>query len=299
MGYAFISYSTKNQFHADALRALLDKNGIPTWMAPYDIPIGNHYAQVINGAIKGCSCLVLLLTNDSQNSVWVPKEVERALHYHKPILPIQLGDVILNDEFEMYISTDQIVPVCLIEETNSKIKQIVAAISVYVEQKTPESPIAQVPVSDSFDLLSLRTFASCGKENSVFKVRPTEDGVLLEVNFEPTRLRNEIPDFAGAYCLKQPALDIRSKNTIRFRCRATGISHLTVELKPVGKNWMHESFPFLLSDRWQEYCISTAAFVYPKTLSCLEEITFTLRGEDFQDIEQLRGTLELADLILE
>ena len=61
-GYAFISYSTKNQAAADAIRELLKRKGIATWMAPGDIPAGSKYAQVINRAVKESSCLVLILT---------------------------------------------------------------------------------------------------------------------------------------------------------------------------------------------------------------------------------------------
>ena len=58
---------------------LLMKNSIKCWMAPYDIPTGSKYAYVINNAIEYCSCFVLLLTEDSQNSEFVEKEVERAV----------------------------------------------------------------------------------------------------------------------------------------------------------------------------------------------------------------------------
>ena len=102
MGYAFISYSTKNQKEADAMRDLFRKNGIDTWMAPYDIPVGSRYAQVVNQALKNCACLVLMLTDDAQKSIWVGKEVERAVSCRKTILPLQLEDIKLNDEFELY-----------------------------------------------------------------------------------------------------------------------------------------------------------------------------------------------------
>ena len=128
MGYAFISYCTKNQTAADTIRELFRKNGIATWMAPYDIPAGSKYATVISRALKDCSCLVLMLTNDSQNSTWVSKEVERAISYKKVIIPIQLEDVVLNDEFEFYISTDQIVAVNRIEESSAEIKSILTSV---------------------------------------------------------------------------------------------------------------------------------------------------------------------------
>ena len=121
MSYAFISYSSKNQAAADAMKKLLEKNNIATWMAPGDIPPASTYAKEINSAIRNCACMVLMLTNDAQNSVWVAKEVERAVHYRKPVLPIQLEQVVLNDEFEFYISTNQIVAVNRIDESSPEL----------------------------------------------------------------------------------------------------------------------------------------------------------------------------------
>ena len=119
--YVFISYSTKNQQEANAIRYYLEKNGINTWMAPYDIPPGNTYAKVINQAIQQCSCCVLVLSNESQQSMWVPREIERAINYHKILIPISIETVILNDEFELYISTNQIVNVGKINDNSTEL----------------------------------------------------------------------------------------------------------------------------------------------------------------------------------
>lgn len=102
MNYAFISYSSKNQSFADALKQLLSKNGISSWMAPGDIPAGSKYAQVINQAIKECACVILVLSDAAQNSPWVSKEIERSVHYRKTIIPIRMEEMVLNDEFEFY-----------------------------------------------------------------------------------------------------------------------------------------------------------------------------------------------------
>ena len=108
MGYAFISYSSKQQADADKLRLLLQNNHIDTWMAPHDLPQGADYADVINDVIRDAACVVLLLTEDTQSSVFVDKEIERALHYGKTIAPIQLGQVELNDSFAFYLCNDQL-----------------------------------------------------------------------------------------------------------------------------------------------------------------------------------------------
>lgn len=138
MGYAFISYSTKNKDFADGIKSLLNKNGIETWMAPNDIPVGSKYAEVIGKAIKNCSCLILLLTNNSQNSTWVAKEVERAVNYKKVIIPVQLEDLVLNDEFEMYISTDQILPIKKIDDSSVEIKNLLSILKKHTESKNDE-----------------------------------------------------------------------------------------------------------------------------------------------------------------
>lgn len=139
MGYAFISYSTKNQASADAMRDLLKSKGIETWMAPGDIPVGSKYAQVISKAVKDCACFILLLTNAAQNSVWVAKETERAVNYRKPILPLQLEEITLNDDFEMYISTDQLVAIPKIDHLSEEVQKFISGVLLYVSCKKEDS----------------------------------------------------------------------------------------------------------------------------------------------------------------
>lgn len=132
-GYVFISYSSKNQSSADAMRNLLKNHGFRTWMAPYDVPAGHSYAQVINKSIRKCSCFVLLLTEDSQKSPMVVREVERAAHYGKPIVPVQLENVILSDEFEFYISRDHIVAINKIDENSENVRNILKSVRAFVK----------------------------------------------------------------------------------------------------------------------------------------------------------------------
>lgn len=124
--YVFISYSSKNQQSADTVRMLLSNEKIHSWMAPYDIPVGHKYAHVINDAIEGCKCFVLLLTEDSQISEHVEKEVDRAVTYKKPVIAIQLGKVILNSGFKYYLGNSQIVAM---NHLNSDSEEWIRAIS--------------------------------------------------------------------------------------------------------------------------------------------------------------------------
>lgn len=135
MGYAFISYSTKNQSSADSMRELFNKHNIDTWMAPYDIPAGSKYAAVITKAIRDCSCFVLLLSNDAQSSEAVDSEVELAtLTFKKSMITVELEKVILNDAFTFYIHNKQIIAVHQIDENSYEIKQILEAVKVYTRE---------------------------------------------------------------------------------------------------------------------------------------------------------------------
>ena len=137
MGYAFISYSSRQQKDADRLRLLLHSNGIDTWMAPYDIPEGTVYADVINSAIEKAACFVLLLTEDTQNSTYVDKEVERALHYGKTIAPIQLDRVTLNDSFSFYLCNQQIIMVSAIDDSEPKVQRLLQHLTLLCQERLP------------------------------------------------------------------------------------------------------------------------------------------------------------------
>ncbi len=137
MGYAFISYSTHNTADAEIFRRICESHHIDTWMAPHNIPAGSQYAQVISKAIKDCSCFVLLLTEHAQNSVWVAKEVERAINHKKTIIPVMLEPITLNDEFEFYISSNQIVKVNGIDEHSPEVVHIMNSLASLVGVSTP------------------------------------------------------------------------------------------------------------------------------------------------------------------
>ena len=74
-GYVFISYSTKDWTTAHRIRGRIEKNGVPCWMAPRDIPAGTNYAYIIEQAIARCGIFLVLLSESSAQSVWVHKEI--------------------------------------------------------------------------------------------------------------------------------------------------------------------------------------------------------------------------------
>ena len=141
MGYAFISYSSKNQQMADSFKAFFNQNGIETWMAPGDIPFGSTYTSAINRAIKESGCFVLLLSGNAQESPWVLKETERAISTGKTIFTVLLDDVSMNDDFEFMLSTSQAVAIRKIDESDDKVRRLIKAIKMYTGEERQETVI--------------------------------------------------------------------------------------------------------------------------------------------------------------
>jgi len=104
MHNVFISYSTRETGKAEAVRNILEKNGIVCWMAPRDIPAGSNYTEEIPAAIRGCQVFLLILSQNAQKSTWVPRELETAVNCGKVIIPFMVEDFQLNDEFNFLLA---------------------------------------------------------------------------------------------------------------------------------------------------------------------------------------------------
>lgn len=104
MSFAFISYKTDDLQVALQVKEQLAEKGISCWMAPDSIPGGSSYAQEIPKAIRGCSAFILILSEATQSSRFVPKEIDLAINLDKPILPFMIENFELRDEFSFYLS---------------------------------------------------------------------------------------------------------------------------------------------------------------------------------------------------
>lgn len=107
MSDVFISYKTEDEAQARWVRDTLETNGISCWMAPGSIPGGSSYASEIPAAIRGCRAFVLVLSQQTQASRWVPRELDQAINCGKVVLPFMLEDCALRDDFNFYLTNVQ------------------------------------------------------------------------------------------------------------------------------------------------------------------------------------------------
>src|SRR4030042_199606 len=99
----FISYSTKEKTVADAICAKLESQKIRCWIAPRDVPAGQPFAASLVKAIRASSVIVLILSQGSNQSTHVLREVGEAVDSGIPILPLRIEDVIPTEELHYYI----------------------------------------------------------------------------------------------------------------------------------------------------------------------------------------------------
>ena len=109
---AFISHASKNFKLADEIRVLLEKQGLECWIAPRDIPPGGDYADVIVGAIQNCTAIVLVMTEEANNSKMVPRELELAVRHERVIIPVRFKAIEPSSSLAFYLSTVQWVDAC-------------------------------------------------------------------------------------------------------------------------------------------------------------------------------------------
>lgn len=100
----FISYSSKDASFVDSMCRILETNGIKCWVAPRNIPTSSNYAREIPAAIRGCTVFLLVMSPDTQSSIWVSRELDLAINERKVIFPLMTDDISLNDEFNFYLT---------------------------------------------------------------------------------------------------------------------------------------------------------------------------------------------------
>lgn len=103
----FISYKSEEFDEANWVKTVLETNGISCWMAPMCITGGSSYAVEIPQAIRNCKVFVLILSEKSQTSKWVPREVDQAINENKIIMPFMLENCKLKDDFNFYLTNVQ------------------------------------------------------------------------------------------------------------------------------------------------------------------------------------------------
>ena len=101
----FISYSSEDKTVADAVCATLENRKIRCWIAPRDVPPGEPFAASLIDAVKSARVMVLVLSEGSNQSQYVLRELNEAVDNGIPIIPFRIEDVEPSGELRFYIKS--------------------------------------------------------------------------------------------------------------------------------------------------------------------------------------------------
>ena len=101
----FVSYASKDKPTADAVVAKLEANAIRCWIAPRDITPGVDWGAAIIAAIQQSRLMVLVFSENANQSPQIVREVERAVNRGIPIIPLRVQDVLPASSLEYFLST--------------------------------------------------------------------------------------------------------------------------------------------------------------------------------------------------
>jgi hypothetical protein len=146
----FISYSTKDKAIADAVCATLESQKIRCWIAPRDVPPGQPYAASLVNAISESSVVVLVLSEGSNSSNHVLRELSEAVDHGIPIMPFRIHDIQPSTEMRFYIKSihwlDAMTPP-LEKHLDKLTSSVQALLSAGEEPKHNLQPMKVAPIS--------------------------------------------------------------------------------------------------------------------------------------------------------
>lgn len=94
----FISYSSPDQGFVDRLVEDLRKAGVSMWYDKWMIRVGDNIVSKIEEGIRSSRYLLVVLSEDSVNKVWVRKEIEAGLMREFETESIFVIPVVIDDK---------------------------------------------------------------------------------------------------------------------------------------------------------------------------------------------------------
>lgn len=107
----FLSYSSKDTEIAEKILGIIESAGNKCFYAPRDIAGGDNYAGTIMRELEPCTRVILVLSQNSNDSQQVVREINVAVNQNKKIVPIKIGQLKMSDDMTYYLGVCQIIDI--------------------------------------------------------------------------------------------------------------------------------------------------------------------------------------------
>lgn len=136
----FISHSSKDKPYADAVCSTLEYYGVKCWVAPRDVPPGQPWAAAIAHAVETCKIMVLVFSEQSNQSQEVEREVAMAAKYKHAIIPFRIQNVVLSKSLEYYISNTHWLD-ALTDPMEEHLLKLARVVCGYLDKRLEPNPL--------------------------------------------------------------------------------------------------------------------------------------------------------------
>lgn len=99
----FISHSSKDRGAAYLLMEAIERRGYPCWISSRDVR-GNYQAEIVK-AITNCPAMILLFSQNANQSDEILKEISLASKNRKVVIPVRIEDVLPTGAMEYELTT--------------------------------------------------------------------------------------------------------------------------------------------------------------------------------------------------
>jgi hypothetical protein len=103
----FISHSSHDRKIAETLIQALESRGLRCWISSRDVAGGDNYQASIVRAIRVARIMLLVFTENANNSEEIKKELGLASRHNLTVIPVRIEDVLPNDALEFELATRQ------------------------------------------------------------------------------------------------------------------------------------------------------------------------------------------------
>lgn len=186
----------------------------------------------------------------------------------------------------------------------NKLEQIIASLPKESESIFETEAKTVYPTLNNIDTeIPPKYFTNIGKEHTVYSHYTTKNGLRIRINFEPTRIRPDFPDFGGLYYRFSPPYSIVSKKYLKvfLEFLDENIRHITLELKKTGHKHPDDEMKYViknLQNGCREYIFDLDKCPH-NIKEELGEIVLSTSATDFADENYLCSEICISQIIFE
>jgi len=143
MSTIFISHSSKDKKVATVICAALESRGLKCWLASRDVGAGDNFQESIVKAIQLAKVMVLVFTDNANNSAEIKKELALASQNKLAVIPARAEDVVPTAALAYELATRQWIN--LFQDWETEIETLCARVRQIVPQPPPAAASSQPP----------------------------------------------------------------------------------------------------------------------------------------------------------